>query len=50
MNAKGIAERQAARERAEKLRPLFAELAGLSAGKGRRRGDRAPGSRKTCVT
>jgi hypothetical protein len=25
LNAKGIAERQAARERAEQLRPLFAE-------------------------
>ena len=33
LNAKGIAERQAARERAERLRPLFAELAGLSARK-----------------
>jgi len=33
LNAKGIAERQAARERAEQLRPLFAELAGLSARK-----------------
>jgi hypothetical protein len=28
-----IAERQAARERAEQLRPLFTELAGLSARK-----------------
>ena len=33
LNAKGIAERQAARERAEQLRPLFAELAGMSARK-----------------
>jgi DNA invertase Pin-like site-specific DNA recombinase len=33
LNAKGMAERQAARERAEQLRPLFAELAGLSARK-----------------
>ncbi|HWS08654.1 MAG TPA: recombinase family protein, partial [Xanthobacteraceae bacterium] len=33
LNAKGIAEQQAARERAEQLRPLFAELAGLSARK-----------------
>jgi hypothetical protein len=33
LNAKGIAERQAALERAEQLRPLFAELAGLSARK-----------------
>jgi hypothetical protein len=33
LNAKGIAERQAARERAEQLRPLFVELAGLSARK-----------------
>ena len=31
LNAKGIAERQAARERAEQLRPLFAELVGMSA-------------------
>ena len=33
LNAKGIAERQAARERAEQMRPLFAELAGMSARK-----------------
>jgi hypothetical protein len=33
LNAKGIAEQQAARERAEQLRPLFAELAGMSARK-----------------
>ena len=30
LNAKGIAERQAARERAEQLRPLFADLAGIA--------------------
>ena len=33
LNAKGIAEQQAARERAEQLRPLFAELVGMSARK-----------------
>jgi DNA invertase Pin-like site-specific DNA recombinase len=33
LNAKGIAERQAARERAEQLRPIFAEIAELSARK-----------------
>jgi DNA invertase Pin-like site-specific DNA recombinase len=33
LNAKGIAEQQAARERAEQLRPVFAELASLSARK-----------------
>ena len=31
LNAKGIAEQQAARERAEQLRPLFAELTDMSA-------------------
>ena len=62
LNAKGIAEQQAARERAEQLRPLFAELVGMSARKAaeelnpterchcsRRqvaRGDRAPGSQR----
>jgi hypothetical protein len=30
LNAKGIASREEARERAERLRPVFAELAGLS--------------------
>ena len=30
LNAKGIAEQQAARERAEQLRPLFAELTDIS--------------------
>lgn len=30
LNAKGIENQQAARERAEELRPIFAELAGLS--------------------
>ena len=33
LNAKGIAEQQAARERAEQLRPIFAGLADLSARK-----------------
>jgi DNA invertase Pin-like site-specific DNA recombinase len=33
LNAKGIAEQQAARERAELLRPIFAELAEMSARK-----------------
>lgn len=33
LNAKGIENRDAARERAEQLRPVFAELAGLSARK-----------------
>jgi DNA invertase Pin-like site-specific DNA recombinase len=33
LNAKGIAEQRAARERAEQLRPIFAELAELSARK-----------------
>jgi hypothetical protein len=33
LNAKGIAEQQAARERAAQLRPIFAELADLSARK-----------------
>ena len=33
LNAKGIAEQQAARERAEQLRPIFEELAELSARK-----------------
>lgn len=33
LNEKGIAEQQAARERAEQLRPIFGELAGLSARK-----------------
>ena len=33
LNAKGIAEQQAARERAEQLRPIFAELANMSARK-----------------
>jgi hypothetical protein len=31
LNAKGIANRDAARERAEQLRPVFAELASMSA-------------------
>jgi DNA invertase Pin-like site-specific DNA recombinase len=31
LNAKGIANKQAARDRAEQLRPIFAELAGLTA-------------------
>ena len=33
LNAKGIAEQQAARERAEQLRPIFAELVDMSARK-----------------
>jgi Resolvase, N terminal domain len=33
LNAKGIAEQQAARQRAEQLRPIFAELADMSARK-----------------
>jgi DNA invertase Pin-like site-specific DNA recombinase len=33
LNPKGIAEQQAARERAEQLRPIFTKLAGLSARK-----------------
>jgi DNA invertase Pin-like site-specific DNA recombinase len=33
LNAKGIANREHARERAEQLRPVFAELAGLSHGR-----------------
>jgi DNA invertase Pin-like site-specific DNA recombinase len=33
LNAKGIANHEHARERAEQLRPLFAELTGLSHGR-----------------
>jgi len=53
LNAKGIAERQAARERAEQLRPLFAELAGMSARKAaeelNRRSVAAPAGRRLAV-
>jgi len=50
LNAKGIAERQAARERAEQLRPLFAELTGMSAPKGRRGAEQTERCRSSRTT